>query len=94
MSEPEYGLVYPFVVCQSQGGPYDDGAFVAGCRFGVVREKCERGDPVIEGYEPVALVPQLDLLAMAKGYDLVSEPWEDDPDGYWSLVTLTKKDQP
>lgn len=28
--EQEYDLVMPFVVCQSQGGPYDDDAFVGG----------------------------------------------------------------
>jgi hypothetical protein len=35
LDEPEpgttWGLVVPFVVCQSQGGPYDDDAFVSTC---------------------------------------------------------------
>lgn len=32
--DAEFGLVMPFVVCESQGGPYDDNAYVAGFEAG------------------------------------------------------------
>lgn len=28
--DTEYGLIMPFVVCESRGGPYEDDPFVAG----------------------------------------------------------------
>lgn len=86
-----YGLVYPFVVCASNDGPYDDGAFVAGCWFGQVSTECKT---IIEGrykrwYVPSPLVPQIDLLAMHEGLTMAAEPWEDYPDE-WTQVTLSR----
>lgn len=78
--EPEMSLVMPFVVCASNGGPYDDQAFVAGVVFAQHQALLEHAHPedgrtVVTTF-PVypALVPQLDLLAMAHGYRLHSEP--------------------
>jgi hypothetical protein len=88
---PEYGLLYPFVVCTSQDGPYEDGAFVAGCYFGQIQTECRT---IIEGrykrwYVPSPLVSQLDLLAMQEGLTMAAEPWEDYPDE-WTQVTLSR----
>jgi hypothetical protein len=87
----EYGLVIPFVVVTSKGGPYDDDSFVAGWRAGVIDRRLEVHDsPAVEGESPIpvetALLPQLDLIAMAHGYQMKSISWED---GFWSLVTFT-----
>lgn len=80
----------PYVVCASVGGPYDDASFVAGIRMQSISERMERdAEQEFQSWEPVDLVPQLDLIAMMHGYTMESVPWEDHPDE-WSLVTFTK----
>ncbi len=82
--EPEegaYALVYPFVCCISNGGVYDDDAFVAGARFGEINAALKAGPLLYETTVEPALIPQLDLLAMHTGYvmvheEAVSEAWE------------------
>lgn len=101
MDEPEqveghYALVFPFVACKSNGGPYDDDAFVAGYRLG-------RIDAVLQATKTTAAVhhfqihpeeaQQLDLIAMHHGYDVDREHWDDHPDE-WMFVTLTKAEMP
>lgn len=86
--EASYGLVMPFTVCQSDGGPYDDAAFVAGYRSGTINAHLERIAPdELRIYVEPALLPQLDLIAMRHGYTMVSEPWADHPDE-WALATF------
>jgi hypothetical protein len=87
--ESEYGLIMPFVVCQSNGGPYEDRPFVAGVRIGVLIQRMTNGEPEISSYEYPAMLPQIDLLAMHYGYQLESEPWEEHPDE-WVYVRLAK----
>lgn len=91
----EYGLVMPFVVVKSKGGPYDDDSFVAGWRAGVIDKQLEAHDsPAVDGESPIsvetALLPQLDLIAMSHGYHMKFVPWTDE---FWSLVTFTPIDQ-
>lgn len=86
---PEYGLVMPFVVCKTNGGVYDDAAFVAGVRYGDLWTRVKAGEAIIETVEPPALVPQIDLLAMRDGYSLEVQPWSEAPDE-WAFVTLRK----
>lgn len=81
----EYGLLYPFVVCDDHGGPYPSEAFVAGVRFGNWQTMLKVRPHQHQSYEPPALVPQLDLLAMHEGYTMTTKPWSDD----WTLVTFT-----
>jgi hypothetical protein len=88
--EPTYGLVVPFVVCETNGGPYDDAAFVAGCQFGGLDCRMQLGAPEVgPTYVASALVPQLDLAAMHRGYSMTAEPWDEYPDE-WTLVTLRR----
>ena len=90
--EAEYGLVMPFVVCASDGGPYDDAAFVAGCRFGHDAEKVKLGGRDVQSWGFVVMtpmVPQYDLLAMHHDFVMTSEPWEDHPDE-WTFVTFAR----
>jgi hypothetical protein len=83
-------LVMPFVVCQSEGGPYDDVSFVAGYTAGLLDAdlrsaawaRVERGFPI-----PTPLVPQADLIAMRHGYALEATPWDDAPEE-WTFVTF------
>lgn len=84
--EAEFGLIMPFVVCQSNGGPYEDSSFVAGARFAKWDMLLKLQPAMHQEYEPVALVPQLDLLAMHLGYKMITEPWEESPE--WVLVRM------
>lgn len=89
-------LVMPFVVCESQGGPYDDDAFVAGCRYASIDHALQMilqfGVTQYEQWIEPALVPQLDLLAMHLGWKLTAEPWEDHPDE-WVLARFVKAEE-
>lgn len=90
-ADPGFSLVVPFVVCESEGGSYDDQAFVAGF-------ECGRLDVVLAGQRKrvemvvrAASLPQVDLLAMRHGYVLEAEPWEEAPDE-WVLASLVPCD--
>lgn len=90
--EGQYGLVMPFNVVQSAGGPYEDEAFVAGVYVGEI-DACLRlmhtTSAILQWYVSPKLLPQLDLLAMRYGYTMTSEPWEDHPDE-WTQVVFEK----
>lgn len=86
-NEEVYGLVMPYVVCEEYGGPYDAESFVAGVRFGQWQSLLKLLPTMHTTYEPEALVPQLDLLAMDAGYHIRTEPWDVDP--HWVKVTMS-----
>ena len=85
-------LVFPFVVCQSNGGPYDDDAFTAGYQ-------CGRADSALAAAAAVGasratftvgtgLVAQVELIAMHHGFTYIRvEECEETPE--WSLVTVS-----
>ncbi len=70
-----YELLYPFVACASQGGPYDDDAFVAGVQVGRLDRSLElaaaAGADRLSATVYTTLVPQLELAAMARGWPIV-----------------------
>lgn len=78
LDQPEddsYGLVYPFVVCQSQGGPYDDDSFVAGFALGRIDQALDAAE--LLGAKEMrftvrsALAKQCELVGMARGFPVV-----------------------
>lgn len=95
--EAEYGLVMPFVVCQSKGGPYDDDAYVAGYEAGHL-DAILRYDAVLraQGFLPqpppgdapfhAENRPQLDLIAMRHGW---SVEFSDSVEG-WVYATFRR----
>lgn len=95
--DAEYGLVMPFVVCASQGGPYEDQSFVAGWECGALDAKlagvADVGGVTIVRHVRTASVPQLDLIAMRYGFKVTAEPWDEHPDE-WSHVTITNAPEP
>lgn len=91
-SDAGYGLVMPFVVCQSAGGPYDDDAFVAGYECGRLEMVLAQGPESVELPVHTASVPQVDLIAMKQGYAMTAERWEDGEE--WTSVSLTKGNTP
>lgn len=84
-----FELVMPFVLCQTQGGPYDDAAFASGWRLGSLdaRLEFERPDGHSMYVEPPD-VKQLDLVAMRHRYSVEVE--EHLPIDDWVRVTLKK----
>lgn len=87
----EYGLVMPFVVCATNGGPYDDAAFVAGYAAGTIDYRLSTRDPLpARSAVRTDLLPQLDLIAMRHGYTMTSEPWGEAP-AEWTMVTFTRE---
>jgi hypothetical protein len=80
----EYGLVMPFVVCASNGGPYDDEAFVVGYQLGILDTLLAQRSPVLHWPLRTASMPQVDLIAMRYGYTVKhSLAPEDD---YWTMA--------
>lgn len=84
---PEYDLVMPFVVVESNGGPYADEPFVAGYRMGML-------DAVLEFLEPEehtaylepGVVAQADLIAMRHNYVMTATPHDAD----WSFARFVR----
>lgn len=101
MDRPEehgWGLVVPFVACRSQGGEYDDDAFAAGFACGQIDQALQAAGAVratTVQFDPVrtALVKQLELLAMNRGFPTVtvetSQEWPE-----WSAVTFAAAGTP
>ncbi|MEV5629163.1 hypothetical protein [Micromonospora tulbaghiae] len=84
-------LAFPFVACQSHGGPYADDPFVAGYQAGRIDTALAAvaavGATTATYTVLTTLVPQLDLIAMHHGFTTVgaerhAEALE------WSLVTF------
>ena len=70
----EYGLVMPFVVVTSKGGPYDDDAFTAGYSAGSIDANLAMANHLnadrLDYTVRTGLLPQLDLIAMRHGYTM------------------------
>lgn len=88
-----YGLVMPFVVCTSEGGPHDDSPFVAGFECGRVDALLQYATPA--EYETVVHtenLPQLDLIAMRHDY-VLTERGPDDVSPDLVAVRFTRADE-
>lgn len=70
----EYGIVMPFVLTKTNGGPYDDDAFVAGVTCGALDQELTLTTTLHtlprERYINTLHLPQVDLIAMRHGYQL------------------------
>lgn len=87
MSDDEWGMVMPFVVCESQGGPYEDAAFVAGYECGSLDQLLLSERPrTHEVTVRTDSMQQIDLIAMRHGYILTSQ----DGDEQWTFVRLSR----
>lgn len=94
MDQPEddgFELAVPFIVCQSQGGPYEDEAFVAGFQAGEVDRAlvtaAAAGATEVKATVLSTLVRQLELVGMHRGFPVMrSEVSDEVPE--WSLVTF------
>ncbi len=101
MSEPadvnaSYSLEMPFVACRSQGGAYDDDAFVAGWRLGVLYHELRTlfisagvcgGEAVHRAVVRPAEVAQVDLIAMRYRATVETTPRPEAPEE-WVCVEI------
>jgi hypothetical protein len=90
----------PFVVCRSQGGPYDDDAFVAGYHAGQIGQALTTAATVgacrLRFTVRTEMVKQLDLIAMDRGFTLTAAPVEETEDHDampdWTYATFEATD--
>jgi len=95
--EEGYGLLYPFVCVTSKGGPFDDQAFTAGMTVGrldmALTVALAAGADRYRATVPTALVEQLELVGMARGFPVLIAEQVTETDGYpampeWTFVTF------
>jgi len=88
----DYELAVPFTVCASNGGPFEDGAYVAGYEMGLLAGEFNfTTDPAIEQVIRTDNVTQADLLAMHYGWKLESRP-DAIYGSEWSHIRCTRID--
>jgi hypothetical protein len=85
MNDDTYGFVTPFVLVQSNGGPFDDAAFVAGVTCGALFQELETCAALHAlphpRYLKPAILPQVDLIAMKHGF-VLRRGEIDEPSGF------------
>lgn len=91
-----YELVMPFVVCQSNGGPYDDAAFVAGGNLAAIDALLAVnrvgfgggiGATRFEGHVNTDCLPQLDLICMKHQMVATTQKRIDE---HWTAVVIER----
>lgn len=86
--EHEFELVMPFLVTASNGGTYEDDAYVAGFEAGRIEGVLQHEALSWAEFTVHAdNVPQLDLIAMRCGYTMTVEPF-DGLHANWRSVTF------
>ena len=75
IGEDRCGAAMRLVVCRSQGGPFDDEAFVSGWRLGdlAARLASPGVSVLVDSIRPGECV-QADLIAMGRGCPMTVEP--------------------
>ncbi|MGE3795121.1 MAG: hypothetical protein AB7I38_14500 [Dehalococcoidia bacterium] len=87
--DASYGLVMPFVATTSNGGPFDDQAFVAGYECGSIDMALHVLAPIgatVSRWVHPELLPQLDLIAMRHGRQVYVG--DEDDTGTWRHITI------
>lgn len=87
----EYELAMPFILCRSEGGPYDDAAFVAGSTIGALEAEfsfCRMLSSVPHSrHMNDNYLDQADLVAMRHGFSM--ERGELDEGSGWRWVSFS-----
>lgn len=87
---PDFDLVMPFIVCASNGGPFEDQAFVAGYECGLLDAELEfSADVKITRTMRSDNLAQVDLIALKNGYTIETT---ESHDGGWATVEFTAVD--
>lgn len=82
----EMDLIMPFVTVASQGGPYDDDAYVAGYEMGQLDAALAAGPDELAATVRSENAIQADLIAMRHGYACTTEVYAPSPE--WSIVSF------
>ncbi len=93
--EIQYQLLYPFVCCVSNGGPYDDDAFTAGYAMGRLDEclkAAQNAGAMLVTYTiRTELVRQAELIAMHYNFPVMMfRPVADYPE--WGEVSFARSE--
>lgn len=87
-------LVVPFIACRSEGGPYDDAAFVAGFQAGQVDQALAgakaAGATEVTSMMGAELVKQVELIAMNRGFPVMDVEVADENPGYAAVTFRTE----
>ncbi|MEU1327198.1 hypothetical protein [Streptomyces microflavus] len=90
--DTEYELAMPMVLVQSQGGPFDDAAFVAGYTCGAIDQELSLASALnavpAARYVNAQYLKQIDLIAMRHQYTL--ELGELDEASGWQMVAFSR----
>lgn len=78
-------LIMPFICVKSVGGEYDDDAFVAGYRLGMLDKELSLGNAVTWTVRDIE-VEQADLIAMQHGATIIVEEIEDG----WRFLRISR----
>ncbi|MEV2259167.1 hypothetical protein AB0J13_10965 [Streptomyces anulatus] len=88
----EYELAMPMMLVQSQGGPFDDAAFVAGYTCGTIDQELFLASALNAAptarYVNAQYLTQIDLIAMRHQYTL--ELGELDEASGWQMVAFSR----
>jgi hypothetical protein len=87
--EEEMNLVMPLIIVASNGGPYDDEAFVAGMNLQQLWSVLDAKPRSYQQFVRSSLIPQIDLLAMHFGYRMRAEPWAPEPE-QWTFAKFDR----
>jgi hypothetical protein len=90
-----YELALPFVVVKSEGGPFDDEAYVCGFEAGQLDSRLAQISQFLDDFSTgihAANRKQADLIAMRYGFTMEVEPC--DCDDEWIHVTFTRMTDP
>ena len=86
--EEEYGLVFPFVTCKSNGGPHDDESYAAGYEMGSLNMLLGNSQPHTHSQSiHTSNKAQADLIAMNHGYSIELTPTIHEE---WTWLTVWK----
>lgn len=90
----EFGLIVPFIVCATNGGPYDDGPYCAGYEAGTIAVVLASLPPEITQAERTVRtdnLPQIDLIAMQHGWTVnaATTEWPE-----WTTVAFKRETSP
>lgn len=90
MTDNGYTPVMPIILCKSNGGPFDDAAFIAGATCGAIIEELRSlrltGGTPNKRYINTQYLPQIDLIAMAYGYTI--KHGDHDEASGWQAITF------
>lgn len=92
-ADSDYELFMPFIVVESQGGPFPDEPFVVGYELGLLDQELQTLANVGPGravpigrYVHTQGLPQVDLIAMRNGYTIDTS--EGHSDATWTWIDL------